>query len=248
MSPELERLIQLQHLESAIAEARAHIAAHPQRVAEADARLAEADRVVQEATQRLKDAQKARGDSEKDAAVYQARLTKFKDQLSAVKTNREYTAMQHEIETAQKELGGAEEKVLERMMEIDRLTADVKQAETARAAQKKAVDADKAVLATELAADEKRLAEKTAERGALVASLEPRLMSLFEQVAKVRKGVALSMATRDGLCSICHVRMRPQVFQQVRQNDAVIQCDSCQRILYWVPPPAPTPPPVTIGS
>jgi uncharacterized protein len=248
MSPELDRLIQLQHLESAIAEARAHIAAHPQRLAEADAKLAEADRVVQEATQRLKDAQKARGDSEKDAALYQGRLTKFKDQLSAVKTNREYQAMQHEIETAQKDLGAAEEKVLERMMEIDQITADVKQAETARAAQKKTVDADKAALASELAADQKRLVEKTAERAALVGSLEPRLMSLFEQVAKVRKGVALSMATRDGLCSICHVRMRPQVFQQVRQNDAVIQCDSCQRILYWVPPPAPTPPPVTIGS
>jgi hypothetical protein len=42
--------------------------------------------------------------------------------------------------------------------------------------------------------------------------------------------------------------MRPPVFQQVRANDAVIQCEYCQRILYWVPPPAPTPPPVTIGS
>jgi hypothetical protein len=248
MSPELERLIQLQHLESAMAEARARIAAHPQLLAEADARLAEADRVVQEATQHLKDAQDARRDSEKDAAVYQGRLTKFKDQLSAVKTNREYQAMQHEIETAQKDLSAAEEKVLERMMEIDQLTADVKQAETTRAAQKKTVDADKAVLTTELAAEEKRLAEKTAERTALVGSLEPRLMALFEQVAKVRKGVALSMATRDGLCSACHVRMRPQVFQQVRQNDSVLQCDSCQRILYWVPPPAPSPPPVTIGS
>ncbi|HZI78091.1 MAG TPA: C4-type zinc ribbon domain-containing protein [Vicinamibacterales bacterium] len=248
MSPELEQLIQLQQLESAIAEARARITAYPQRLAEADARLAEADSVVQEATQRLKDAQKARGDSEKDAAVFQGRLTKFKDQLSAVKTNREYTAMQHEIETAQKDLGAAEEKVLERMMEIDQLTADLKQAETAKAAQKKTVDAEKATLASELAADEKRLTEKTAGRAALVASLAPRLIALFEQVAKVRKGVALSMATRDGLCSICHVRMRPQVFQQVRQNDSVVQCDSCQRILYWVPPPAPTPPPVTIGS
>jgi len=248
MSPELERLIQLQHLESAIAEARAKIAAHPQRLAEADARFAEADRVVQEATQRLKDAQKARGDSEKDAAVYQARLTKFKDQLSAVKTNREYTAMQHEIETAQKDLGAAEEKVLERMMEIDQLTADLKQVETAKAAQKKAVDAEKAALTTELAGEEKTLAEKTAARTALISSLEPRLMSLFEQVAKVRKGVALSMATRDGLCSVCHVRLRPPVFQQVRHNDSVVQCESCQRILYWVPPPAPTPPPVTIGS
>ena len=248
MSPDLERLVQLQHLESAIAEARAHVSAHPQRLAEADARLADADRVVQEAAQRLKDAQEARRVAEKDAALYQGRLTKFKDQLSAVKTNREYQAMQHEIETAQKDLGAAEEKVLERMMEIDQLAAEAKQAETARAAQKKVIDAEKAELARELADTEKTLVDTTAKRAALVASVEPRLMSLFEQVAKVRKGVALSMATRDGLCSICHVRMRPHVFQQVRQNDAVIQCDSCQRILYWVPPPAPTPPPVTIGS
>jgi len=55
----------------------------------------------------------------------------------------------------------------------------------------------------------------------------------------VRKGVAISMATRDGLCSTCHVRLRPFVFQQVRQNDSIIQCESCQRVLYWVPPPPP---------
>jgi predicted nucleic acid-binding Zn-ribbon protein len=248
MSPELERLIQLQHLETTIADARARIAAHPQRLAEADARLQEAEQVVESATQRLKDSQEARRTVEKDAAVYQGRLTKFKDQLSAVKTNREYQAMQHEIETAQKDLGAAEEKVLERMMEGDQLTVEVKQAETARAAQKKLIEAEKAELAKELTDVEKTLADTTAKRAALVAALEPRLMALFEQVAKVRKGVALSMATRDGLCSICHVRMRPQVFQQVRANDSVVQCDSCQRILYWVPPPAPTPPPVTIGS
>ena len=134
------------------------------------------------------------------------------------------------------------------MMEIDQVTVEVKQAEAAKTAQKKAVDAEKAALATELASHEKTVAEKTAARTALISSLEPRLMSLFEQVARVRKGVALSMATRDGLCSICHVRLRPQVFQQVRTNDNVVQCDSCQRILYWVPPPAPTPPPVTIGK
>jgi predicted nucleic acid-binding Zn-ribbon protein len=248
MSPELEALIQLQNLESTIADARARITAHPQRLADVDARLAEADRVVHEAANRLKEAQEARRTLEKDAAVYQGRLTTFKDQLSAVTTNREFTAMQHEIETAQKDLGAAEEKVLERMIEIDQLTVEVKQAETARAAQKKVIEAEKAELARELAVVEKTLADTTGARAAVVAAVEPRLMSLFEQVAKVRKGVALSMATRDGLCSICHVRMRPQVFQQVRANDSVVQCDSCQRILYWVPPPAPTPPPVTIGK
>jgi predicted nucleic acid-binding Zn-ribbon protein len=38
---------------------------------------------------------------------------------------------------------------------------------------------------------------------------------------------------RDGICTICHVRLRPQVFNNVRGNEEIIQCDSCQRILYW---------------
>jgi predicted nucleic acid-binding Zn-ribbon protein len=40
---------------------------------------------------------------------------------------------------------------------------------------------------------------------------------------------------RDGICTICHVRLRPQVFNNVRLNADIIQCDSCQRILYFVP-------------
>jgi hypothetical protein len=37
---------------------------------------------------------------------------------------------------------------------------------------------------------------------------------------------------------ICHVRLRPQVFNNVRRNTEIIQCDTCQRILYFVPPAA----------
>src|SRR5688572_14792994 len=155
MSPDLERLIQLQQAESAVTDAQARIAAHPQRIAAADARLEDARRLVEAARQRLKENQDARRELEKNAAVYQGRLTKFKDQLSAVKTNREYTAMQHEIATAQTDLGAAEEKVLERMMEADELAAQVKQVEAQRAATKKSIEAEKARMAQELTAVER---------------------------------------------------------------------------------------------
>jgi uncharacterized protein len=239
MSPDLDRLIKLQHLETTIAEARAAIAAHPQRLADADARLNGAMRLVDTAKEQLKTNQDARRVLEKDIAVYQGRLTKFKDQLMEVKTNREYQAMQHEIATAQSDLGAVEEKVLERMVEADVLIADVKKAETALAAQKKDMETEKKVLAEDLALEEARLAKATEARAALVKDIEPRLMALFEQVARARKGVAISSATRDGLCSLCHVRLRPPVFQQVRHNDSIIQCESCQRVLYWIPPPPP---------
>ena len=245
MSPDLEHLIELQNLESAIEESRRRIASHPQRVADADARLAQAKEAVDAARQRLKASQEARRDQEKEAATYQSRLSKFKDQLSAVKTNREYQAMQHEIETAQKELGVVEERVLERMMEADALTADAKRAEQTLAARQKEVEAEKKTLGEELATVEVALKEATDKRTARVASLPSQLIALFEQVARARKGVAIATATRDGLCSACHVRLRPQVFQEIRRNDQIIQCFSCNRILYYIPPPPPVEPAVT---
>jgi predicted nucleic acid-binding Zn-ribbon protein len=199
---------------------------------------------VDTARQRLKDNQEARRALEKDAALFQGRLAKFKDQLSAVKTNREYQAMQHEIETAQTELGGAEEKVLVRMMEGDEIADDIKRLEGALAARRTEIDAAKKELAQDLAVTERSLAEASDARTALVRDTDARLIALYEQVSRARKGVAICSATRDGLCSVCHVRLRPQVFQQVRQNDAIVQCDSCQRILYWVPPPPPVEHPV----
>ena len=248
MIPDLERLVKLQQLETAIAEATSKIASQPERLAAADARMNDAKQALETAKQRLKDNHDARRALEKDAAVYQGRLTKFKDQLSAVKTNREYQAMQHEIATAQQDLGAAEEKVLERMVEADGLAADVKKAEGELAAQSKQVDAEKKALAAELVSTEASLKDATQQRDTLLRELPKSLVSLFEQVARARKGVAICTATREGLCSICNVRLRPAVFQQVRHNDTIIQCEVCHRILYYVPPPQPVTPPTTVTS
>jgi len=248
MSPDIERLITLQQLDDAIEDARRKIAAHPQRLADADTRLADAQARLDSARQRLKENQDAKRDLEKDAAVFQTRLSKYKDQLAAVKTNREYQAMQHEIAAANTELGGVEEKVLERMLEADTISADIKSAEAALAVEQKAINAEKAAMDQELVVVEKALAEASGKRTALLEQIDPRVVAKFSQVAKFKKGVAMATATRDGLCSACHVRLRPHVFQQIRLNDTIIQCESCQRILYYIPPPAAPEPSVTHPS
>ena len=79
------------------------------------------------------------------------------------------------------------------------------------------------------------------ERSTVVGALAPGVLSIFELISKRRNGDAVAEA-RDGVCTICHVRLRPQVFNSVRRNDAIIQCDSCQRILFFVPAAAPTAP------
>jgi len=248
MTPELERLVALQHLETTIAEARSAIAQHPQRLTALETQLDDARRGLAEAKDHLTANHDRRRELDKDVALYQGRLTKFKDQLSAVKTNREYQAMQHEIATAQADLSAVEEKVIEQMVEADDLNAASKRAEATLAARAKEIEAEKKALVSELASTEAALIRATEARAALVPQIEPRLMALFEQVARARKGVAICNATREGLCSLCHVRLRPSVFQQVRHNDQIVQCESCHRILYWVPPPPPVEAPVVHAS
>jgi predicted nucleic acid-binding Zn-ribbon protein len=34
------------------------------------------------------------------------------------------------------------------------------------------------------------------------------------------------------------VRVRPQIDQDVRRRERIVQCENCQRILYHVPPAA----------
>src|SRR5688500_18656205 len=172
MFPDLERLIKLQRLDSTIDDARRTIAAHPQRLAAAEAHLSDAKQLVDAAKERLKENQEARRALEKDVALYQGRLSKYRDQQAAVKTNKEYQALSHELETAQQELGGVEEKILERMMEADTLAADISQAETALAAQQKEIDAEKKEVTEELASVEAAMAKATEAKTAVLAALE----------------------------------------------------------------------------
>jgi uncharacterized protein len=237
MHPDLERLITLQHLDTAAHDAERHLGEEPEREAALEARLASARQEVAAAKERLAENQTIRRGIEKDVAMHQGRLSKFREQAMAVKTNQEYHAVQKEIGFAQGEIKTLEDSVLERMLEADELTGALKRAEAALAAEQKAIEADRKAMSAEHAALQSTLENVRAERAELVRALDPHVLKIFEQVAKKRHGVAVAEA-RDGICTICHVRLRPQVFNTIRKNEEIIQCDHCNRILYFVRAPA----------
>ena len=236
MTPDLERLIRLQQLDSAADEARRKIADYPERTQRLDAALQSARDVLAEVKSRLTAAQERRRAEEKEVAGVQTRLAKYKDQLLEVKTNREYTALLHEIEAAQGDIRAREDRILELMMESDELNAAIKSGEADFKTTEKSVASERSALDAERVNLQSEVDKISAERDALVPQIDRRVLGTFETIAKGRKGVAVAPA-RGGLCTICHVRLRPQVFNEIRQNSSIIQCDSCQRILYYVDSP-----------
>jgi uncharacterized protein len=237
MHADLERLIALQRLDTTADAARRKLADEPEHEKTLATRLEAAQEHVATAKERLAENQNARRVIEKDVAMHQGRLSKFRETAMAVKTNVEYHAVQKEISFAQGEIKSLEDKVLERMLEADELTAALKKAEADLTAEQKAADSGRRAMTAEHAELQAAVDRIAVERAALVAALDKSLLSLFEQVARKRNGVAVAEA-RQGVCTICHVRLRPQVFNNIRRNDSILQCDHCNRIMFFVNAPA----------
>jgi predicted nucleic acid-binding Zn-ribbon protein len=233
--PDLERLIRLQALDSEAAEARKAQSTIPETQRALDQKLDGARGALAAAKDRLAANQTERRVLEKDLASVSARLSRYKDQLMEVKTNREYTAMQHEIETAQGEVKRLEDAMLERMLEADELSGGVKDAEPALQAAESQIAKERLELDLQLQQAGVTLERTTRARSELAAELPPPVLALYDSVARNRRGIAVTTA-RDERCTQCQVRLRPQVYQQIRHNETVVQCESCQRILYFVPP------------
>jgi predicted nucleic acid-binding Zn-ribbon protein len=234
MHPDLERLIRLQTLDLELQTLRHTIDTEAERRQAIEDDLETRKTGLAAIRDRLAANQQARRALEKDLAQVQTRLSRYKDQLMEVKTNREYHAIQTEIAAAEGEVRRFEDQILECMVAADDVQAELREAEQQVAAAETGARKASAALGEETTRARERLAVATRARADVASSLPKPLLDMFEFIASHR-GAAVVEA-RDGHCSVCHVRLRPKVFQDVRRNDSIIRCDSCQRILFYAPP------------
>jgi predicted nucleic acid-binding Zn-ribbon protein len=234
MIPQLSSLVTLQHLDTTAESARRRLAEIPAAEQAIEARVTAAMQEVEAAKARLAANQQARRELEKQVAVVDGRLSRFEDHKAAVKTNQEFTALLHEIATAKGEKDAVEEQILVLLEDADGITADIKTAERGLADARRDAEAGKSGLKTERQTLDTELMRLNGERDREIVTIERAVLAKYEQLLKQRRMIAV-VPIEGERCTACHVRLRPAVAQQVRRNDGIVTCDSCQRILYAVP-------------
>ncbi|MBZ5609610.1 MAG: hypothetical protein LAP38_15215 [Acidobacteriia bacterium] len=235
MTGEMEQVTRLQALDLRIGDLEREIATLPKHIAEIEKALdshlrrLEADRAALAANQ------KERKRLEDEAKVEAQKISKLRDQMLGAKTNEQYRAFQHEIAFCEAGIRKAEDRILDLMAEAEPLDGNVKKAEAALKEEKQQVEAEKARARERTAADQKQLEVLKAERKGLVTGLKAPIYSAYERIRKKWHGTAVAEAT-DGRCSACQIVLRPQFFQDLRNTDQLMLCESCGRILYYNPP------------
>jgi uncharacterized protein len=233
MNPDLARLIDLQKVDAHIARLNAEIASLPKKVQAIEAQLADARSRVDKAKAAIKADETARRGYESEISTHRDKISKYRDQSSSVKTNEQYKALMQEIEFAEQAIRGLEDKILETMLDVDARQADVKHAEADLKAETAEIEKEKAEARAKTDEDEGALKQLHAQRNELRGQIDESALYHYERVAKARgTGVAEARGQR---CMGCQVMLRPQVFNDVMTGSGVQVCDSCTRLLYYLP-------------
>jgi uncharacterized protein len=231
VNPDLRNLIALQDLEQKIFTFQKQISETPYIVQLLRDELQNLKKAHQERVAHGHELTRQRRACEGEVDLMRTKLSKLKDQLMAVKTNKEYTAMLHEIHAAEDQIRREEDKVLEIMEEMETLEGVLKSAQ--KELDRKSAEIEAAILKSEglIPGLESEVAKLLTEKSAVESQIGSELLSRYRRISDARKGTGLAEA-KDELCSACHVRIRPQVYADLLRTENIHACDSCSRILF----------------
>ena len=234
MHPEVRTAIELQEVDHKIAEAGSRIDSLPARIKAIEEQLKDFLSAFDAAKRRLAANQKERRELDVEIQQINAKITKHRDQLYQVKTNEQYRAMLKEIEGEESNIRKIEDRILERMVESEQLEKQIADASQKLDSEKARVAKESGTLEAERQAAIVERDQLTARRNELAGSLTEEIRNLYEKLKRARGGIAVA-EVRDGFCSGCHVRLRPQAFNDVSTSDGLFTCENCVRILYYDP-------------
>jgi predicted nucleic acid-binding Zn-ribbon protein len=148
----------------------------------------------------------------------------------AVANARELEAIGHEVTNLRRRIADREDEELAIMERRETLAAAEKDASETATNLREAADRLRAAAGDELTTAEADLAAREAERPAAVATIDPEVLELYEELRPQKKGIGAA-ALVDGVCQGCHEQLSSVELSKVRSTDAIPRCEHCRRIL-----------------
>jgi uncharacterized protein len=161
----------------------------------------------------------------------EANIKKLDSQLSQVKTNKEYTALQQEIASLKADNSLLEEEIIKSMDEVEAAHEEVKRERERLKQIEKDFTAREGHLQEGAKKYKAQIEDLKSKRQGILENIPPDIKERYDIIVKKKQGLALVKINGE-ICGACQLQIRAQVINELHMGKTLVFCENCSRILY----------------
>jgi predicted nucleic acid-binding Zn-ribbon protein len=225
-------LYALQEIDSAVEATKASLTAVEEQLGESEELIA-ARQAVEEGRDALEDVSKQQRELEWQVDDLRSRLSDVEGKLygGSVRNPKELGGMQDEANILRGQLRRREDELLDLMVRVEDGQTALREAGESLTEVEERWRQDQKDLTSEKEKLEGELAGLEERRKQQADLIEARVLTLYDNLWERRQGRAVVKVER-GMCGGCRISLPMTVLQKARSGMDVVQCVSCERILY----------------
>ena len=156
--------------------------------------------------------------------------------LLETRTNKEYTAVQHEIELTRERIDSLETEDLELMTELDDMGPRQKELKKNLRETKKSNTLEIKEIETKYKSIESDIKVLERKRKRALDNINSGALKSYNRLRRGKNGLAVSSVDPvKHFCRGCFKQLPPQKVLDIRRSNKIIFCENCGRILIWDP-------------
>lgn len=226
------QLYELQEVELEIEARREALAAVESQLGDSEA-LAEAHALLAKEQERLAELEKMQRLGEWEVEDTRSKTAQLEEKLysGSVRNPKELVSLQEQVEHLKRTRKGEEDKVLDIMAEVEARQKNVATKRKELETMEKNWRQEQSTLSQEQAELKAILASLEQKKEELEARIDGASLELYRDLRRKRQGRAVAKV-EQGMCQGCRLVLSMTELQQARMGQELVQCSSCQRILY----------------
>ena len=224
-------LLELQELDSEVLDKRNILEFIPEKIKQLDEELESKSANLKAMEETLKKVQLNHKEKDGGLQTKEEAIKKHQSQLSQIKTNKEYTALQKEIDSLKADSSLLEEDIINSLDKIDEIKKNITKEREVFEIEKKKTEEDKNKMEAERKSAEAEYNDLSNKRKEFASKIDRSILSRYDRILKNKNGLAMVPVVSNA-CGGCNMNLPPQVINEARLRRELVFCGNCARILY----------------
>jgi len=181
----------------------------------------------------LADLERSQRELEREVEDLQAKAAVSEERLygGTVKNPKELASLQEQVANLKGKMKGLDDKTLDIMSELETVHQQVSSKRQELAKVEEEWQEEQASLSQEQAELNSALATLEQKGKDLASKLDTASLELYQALRRIRQGKAVAKV-EQGVCQGCRIALPMSELQRAKIGQELVQCGSCERILY----------------